>query len=605
MAQPMPFCWQIRTPQISDLGLIWLDGIGGDARHLLLEDKETGDVLFPLVTLTSRFQRGHRCTYPLPLLSPSASPASPPSPRPPIPFICLTPSLPRIAFSFPPCAPSPCRTQPPHLHLPSPRPPRPHSPFHPSPSPLLPSRKLSSLAYRMVVLPNWPMARAGEGSSRKRKQRGDAEGGPQRKAVEVGGEVTRRGGDAGGESGKGRSGFEREGGQEEKDGEGVSKDNEGKGRQACGSSRGEGEEAGGAGGSAGEVRLQGAGAEGNAVRRSGGESFGTQAKEESRGAGAEEREEEMEEEEEEGGERGGSGAAYDAVAEREELERLRAFGDICWLEWFKAPPNVLHQLAQVTVNAQHIMRPPLGGLAFHQSLPAFSSLPSISPSLLSCPTLAAAAMCVSVCLWMQLCERQQVGDMGGEVSLVPLPVVYNSMARRPGVRVLALGLCRARMLHDARAEHKFFRILYRAIRLTSYYHVLKHPPGMEQALVDHHCPAFPPPLVRTNGTRRCSRCSESPMRGPASLQHTFVKYTLPVHDADNDLLLAYRLLPIARFVPLHACLQRWQQLQHVRTQRSGESEGQEGEEDAVLGIQMSISLTVLSRIFLRAIPTPS
>ncbi|CAI5969536.1 unnamed protein product [Closterium sp. NIES-65] len=505
----MPFCWQIRTPQISDLGLIWLDGIGGDARHLLLEDKETGDVLFPLVTLTSRFQHGHRCTYPLPLLSPSASPASPPSPRPPIPFICLTPSLPRIAFSFPPCAPSPCRTQPPHLHLPSPRPPRPHSPFQPSPSPLLlPSRKLSSLAYRMVVLPNWPMARAGEGSSRKRKQRGDAEGGPQRKAVEVGGEVTRRGGDAGGESGKGRSGFEREGGQEEKDGEGVSKDNEGKGRQACGSSRGEGEEAGGAGGSAGEVRLQGAGAEGNAVRRSGGESFGTQAKEESRGAGAEEREEEMEEEEEEGGERGGSGAAYDAVAEREELERLRAFGDICWLEWFKAPPNVLHQLAQ------------------------------------------------------------QVGDMGGEVSLVPLPVVYNSMARRPGIQ-----------------EHKFFRILYRAIRLTSYYHVLKHPPGMEQALVDHHCPAFPPPLVRTNGTRRCSRCSESPMRGPASLQHTFVKYTLPVHDADNDLLLAYRLLPIARFVPLHACLQRWQQLQHVRTQRSGESEGQEGEEDAVLGIQ--------------------
>ncbi|CAI5505293.1 unnamed protein product [Closterium sp. Naga37s-1] len=267
MAQPMPFCWQIRTPQISDLGLIWLDGIGGDARHLLLEDKETGDVLFPLVTLTSRFQRGH-------------------------------------------------------------------------------SRKLSSLAYRVVVLPDWPMARAGEGSSRKRKQRGDAEGGSQRKAV------------------------------------------------------------------------------------------------------------------------------------------------------------------------------------------------------------------------------AQVGDMGGEVSLVPLPVVYNSMARRPGIQ-----------------EHKFFRILYRAIRLTSYYHVLKHPPGMEQALVDHHCPAFPPPLVRTNGTRRCSRCNESPMRGPASLQHTFVKYTLPVHDADNDLLLAYRLLPIARFVPLHACSQRWQQLQHVRTQQSGESEGQEGEEDAVLGIQ--------------------
>ncbi|CAI5522331.1 unnamed protein product [Closterium sp. Naga37s-1] len=228
----------------------------------IMHDKETGDVLFPLVTLTSRFQRGH-------------------------------------------------------------------------------SRKLSSLAYRVVVLPNWPMARAGEGSSRKRKQRGDAEGGPQRKAVE------------------------------------------------------------------------------------------------------------------------------------------------------------------------------------------------------------------------------QVGDMGGEVSLVPLPVVYNSMARRPGIQ-----------------EHKFFRILYRAIRLTSYYHVLKHPPGMEQALVDHHCPAFPPPLVRTNGTRRCSRCSESPMRGPASLQHTFVKYTLPVHNADNDLLLAYRLLPIARFVPLHACSQRWQQLQHVRTQRSGESEGQEGEEDA-------------------------
>ncbi|CAI7908660.1 unnamed protein product [Closterium sp. NIES-54] len=406
MAQPMPFSWQIRTPQISDLGLIWLDGIGGDARHLLLEDKETGDVLFPLVTLTSRFQRGH-------------------------------------------------------------------------------SRKLSSLAYRMVVLPDWPMARAGEGS-RKRKQRGEAEGGPQRKAIAVGGEVTRRGGDEGCGSGKGRGGFEGDGDQEEKDGEGVSGDIEGKGRQACGSSRGE--EAGGAGGSAGEVRLQAAGAEGNAVGRSGGETFGAHGKEEGRGAGAEEREEEMEEEEEEGRERGGGGA-YDAVADREELERLRAFGDICWLDSFKAPPNVLHQLAQ------------------------------------------------------------QVGDMGGEVSLVPLPVVYNSMARRPGIQ-----------------EHKFFRILYRAIRLTSYYHVLKHPPGMEQALVDHHCPAFPPPLVRTNGTRRCSRCNESPMRGPASLQHTFVKYTLPVHDADNDLLLAYRLLPIARFVPLHACSQRWQQLQHSQQQ---------------------------------------